>query len=506
MKILSATQIREADAYTIANEPIKSIDLMERAASSCYEWLIKQFDKSYSFIIFCGMGNNGGDGLAIARKLLSNGYKAEVIILRFSDKGSEDFLENEKRLAGLNIPITDIFEKSFREFRMPGNQEKMIIIDAIFGSGLSHPVTGFVAKIIREINKSKATVVSIDIPSGLFCENNSGNTRENIIKAGFTLSFELPKLAFLFPENAENTGEWKIIPLGLDQNFISEAPCKKFFITKKTAGSILKPRKKFSHKGTYGHALLICGGYGKMGASVLTSGAALRSGAGLTTAHIPECGYEIMQTAVPEAMVSVDDSEQFITSLPKLEKYNAIGIGPGIGTEKQTGNVIKLLIQNSTVPLVIDADAINIIAENKTWMSFLRKQSIFTPHPKEFERLVGKSSDNFERLQKQIDFAKKFSSYVILKGAHTCIACPDGEVFFNSTGNPGMATGGCGDVLTGILTGLSAQGYSLKETCILGVYIHGLAGDIAVEKKGLEALIAGDLIDNLGAAFLSCRE
>lgn len=505
MKILSAAQIREADAYTIANEPVSSTALMERAASACFEWIVKHFDKSHSFKIFCGVGNNGGDGLAIARKLRNDGYNTEVFILRFSNKCSEDFLINEKRLDGLKIKITDLSEESFHEFGAPGKNEKQVIIDAIFGSGLSRPVTGFAAEIIKKINKSESTVISIDIPSGLFCENNAGNTRENIIKANFTLTFELPKLAFFFPENGENVGEWKLIPIGLDQEFISETAGKFFFITRKTACRILRPRKKFSHKGTYGHALLICGGYGKMGASVLAARACLRSGAGLTTAHIPECGYEVMQTSVPEAMVSVDESDQFITGHPHLEKFSAIGAGPGLGAEKQTGNMIKLLIQNSPAPLVIDADAINIISENKTWLSFLRRQSIFTPHPKEFERLVGKSSDDFERLEMQIAFARKFNSYVILKGAHTSIACPDGEVFFNSTGNPGMATGGCGDVLTGILTGLSAQGYSLKETCVLGVYIHGLAGDIAAEKKGFEALIAGDLIDSLGEAFLSCQ-
>lgn len=503
MKIFSSAQIREADAYTIANEPIKSIDLMERAASGCYDWIINKFDKSFSYKIFCGVGNNGGDGLVIARKLFESGFDVEVYIARFSEKCSDDFTINYERLKKLNgIKYSEI---TGTIFNLPLINSKQIFIDAIFGSGLSHPVTGFTAGIIKKINQSRATVISIDIPSGLFCDDNSSNTRENIVKAAYTLTFELPKLSFLFPENAENVGDWQIIPIGLDKKFISEVSVKNYFISKKTAGRILKPRKKFSHKGTYGHALLLCGSYGKMGAAVLASKACLRSGAGLTTVHIPKCGFEIVQTANPEAMASIDESEQFITTLPKLEKFNAIGIGPGIGIEKQTQNAVKLLIQNSSVPMVIDADAINKIAENKTWLSFVPKHSIFTPHPKEFERLCGKSSNDFERMQKQIDFAKKFNCYIILKGAHTCIACPDGEAFFNSTGNPGMATGGTGDVLTGFLTGLLAQKYSSKEACVLGVYLHGLAGDFAAEKKGFEALIASDIIESFGNAYLYLR-
>lgn len=501
MKILTADQIRQADAYTISHEPIKSIDLMERAASACFEWITDKFSRNFHFKIFCGVGNNGGDGLAIARMLYGAGYKVDVYLVRFSQKCSDDFLVNEKRISGFKLSVISISEENAAEFPLKINDPELVIIDAIFGTGLSRAVTGFTTDVIKKINESGNTVISIDLPSGLFCEDNHANNPATIIKASHTLTFECPKLAFLFAENEAFTGNWEIMPVGLDQNFISTISCRYYFITRQTAAAIMKPRKKFSHKGTYGHALLLCGSYGKMGAALLATKACLRSGAGLVTCHTPKCGYGIIQTSIPEAMVSVDESDHYLTTPPKLSAFSAIGVGPGIGLEKQTQGLLKQLIQNYSQPLILDADAINIVAENKTWLSFLPARSILTPHPKEFQRLAGSSDNDYQRLLNQISFAKKFNCYVVLKGAHTSIACPDGDVFFNSTGNPGMATGGSGDVLTGILAGLHAQGYSSKESCVLGVYLHGLAGDIAAEKTSYEALLASDIIENIGEAF-----
>jgi NAD(P)H-hydrate epimerase len=240
-----------------------------------------------------------------------------------------------------------------------------------------------------------------------------------------------------------------------------------------------------------------------MGAAVLAAKACLRSGPGLVTAHIPRSGNTILQTAVPEAMLFLDADEDIFSGIPDLSGYSSIAIGPGIGQADATRRALKHLIQNSNLPLIFDADALNILGESKTWISFIPKGSIFTPHPKEFERLVGKSSDDFERNKIQREFSIKHGVYVVLKGAHTAITTPDGNCYFNTTGNPGMATGGSGDVLTGILAGIKAQGYSSLETCLLGVYIHGLAGDFAAEERGHEALIAGDIIQHLGNAFLS---
>ncbi len=502
MKILPIEKVREADAYTIKNEPIADIDLMERAATRLFERISSVFDTSFHIKTFCGLGNNGGDGFAVSRMLANSGYKVSVYVVRYSDKMSPSCKINFDRVKNAkNVTVIDIKEKS----KLPTFEANDVIIDAIFGSGLKRPVKGFIAGIIDLINKSNVPVIAIDAPSGFFCDSTNKDNKGAIIKATVTLTFQFPKYGFLFPENEDYVGEWYVLPIGLHPEFIRDVKVDDFLLESQDVKRLLKRRKKFSHKGTYGHGLLISGSYGKMGAAVLGSKAALRSGAGLITTHIPSKGYGIIQTAVPEAMVSIDIDEHIFSEVPYLSKYNAIAIGPGIGTEKQTAKALKLLIQNAGGPIIFDADAINILSENKTWISFIPPNSIFTPHPKEFERLAGKSSDNFERNKMQRDFSIKHNCYVILKGAHTAITTPAGNCWFNTTGNPGMATGGSGDVLTGILLGLLAQGYTPLETSLLGVFIHGLAGDIAADKSGYEALTAGDIIENLGEAFKEVR-
>ena len=498
MKILNAAQIRQADAFTIKNEPIKSIDLMERAATKCYDWISKIIDKTAKIKVVCGLGNNGGDGLAIARLLLKAGYDVDAIILRHTEKCTDDFKINEIRLKKLkNKNIIEVAKIS----ELPVFTDDDVIVDSIFGSGLTKPVEGFLAKVIENINKSSAFVISVDLPSGLFSENNLTNNLKAIIRADITLTFQVPKLSFLLPQNYLFVGEWYYLDIGLDAAFIDSLESNHYFIEEGDVRKMLKPRGKFAHKGNFGHALLVSGSYGKMGAAVLSAKACLRSGAGLITSHIPKIGYTIMQTAVPEAMVSIDKSDKFISLLPDISKYTAIAVGPGIDKKDETQKMLKLLIQNSVIPLIIDADALNILSENKTWLAFLPKNSILTPHPKEFERLAGKLTNDNERLQMQKEFSVKYYVYVIYKGAFTTISTPDGKLFFNSTGNPGMATGGSGDVLTGILLGLKACGYSSIEASILGVYLHGLAGDIAKEQLCEVSMIAGDIIENIANAF-----
>ncbi|MGD0710941.1 MAG: NAD(P)H-hydrate dehydratase [Bacteroidales bacterium] len=503
MKILNSAQIRQVDAFTIEHEPISSIDLMERAASKCFDWITAKIDKGRKIKVVCGLGNNGGDGLVIARLLITAGYKIEVFIIRHAEKTSADFKVNEERLRKLKRKKIIIDVKSISD--LPAFHDGDVIIDAIFGSGLSKPVDGLLAEVIEHINKCKGYVIAVDLPSGLFSEDNTSNNHKAIVNADITLTFQLPKLAFLLPGNYEYVGEWWVLDIGLNTEFIDSFDSPYYFIEEDDARQMLKQRGKFTHKGNFGHALLISGSYGKMGATVLASEAALRAGAGLVTAHIPRIGYNIIQTAVPEAMVSLNATEEFISSVPDISKYNAIAIGPGIDTKGETQKALKLLIQTSSIPIIFDADALNILAENKTWLSFVPKHSILTPHPKEFERLAGKPANDNERLLMQMEFSVKFGVYVIYKGAYTTISAPDGKFFFNSTGNPGMATGGSGDVHTGILLGLKACGYSSLETAILGAYLHGRAGDMAKEQLGEEALIARDIIDNLGEAFLSLR-
>ncbi len=498
IKILPVEKIREADAYTIKKEPIPSIDLMERAATQCFKWIKKRTDKNQKVKIFCGPGNNGGDGLVVARLLAEKHYEVEVFIVKFTNKFTEDFSINLKRLQDIgSVPVAEITEN----VPLPELNTDDLVLDAIFGSGLSRPVKGFIANVIRRINTSGAMTIAIDTPSGLFSDKNSTASGGMIIEADYTLSFQLPKYAFFFAENDKYVGEWHILPIGLMKEFIDTVDVKNFLIEKDDCSLLLKRRNKFAHKGNFGHALLISGSYGKMGAAVLAAQACIRSGSGLLTTHIPKVGYQIMQTAVPENMLSIDDSEEVFSKTPDLSFYNAIAVGPGLGKNKSTQNALKLLIQNSSIPIIFDADAINILGENKTWIPFIPKGSILTPHPKEFERIAGKSSDNFERNKLQREFSIKNQVYVILKGAFTCITTPRGQCFFNPTGNPGMATGGSGDVLTGILLGLKAQNYSSFNASALAVYLHGSAGDIAAKKYGYEAMKAGDIVECLGKAF-----
>ena len=497
-KILSVEQIREADAYTIKNEPIASIDLMERASMKCVKWLEAYMDRIYAFCVFCGPGNNGGDGLAIARLLAEKGFEVKVVVPQISEKYSADFKINHERLIEQKkCEIVNL--KSLAG--LPNLSKDYIIIDAIFGSGLSKPVSGLAAEIIDVINKLACITISIDIPSGLFADQSSVIEKVAIIQADYTLSFQFPRLAFFMAENDKYVGKWEILTIGLSEKYIDEVEVKNYLIKKNDCSKIFKKRTKFSHKGNYGHALLIAGSLGKMGTAVLASKACLRSGVGLLTSHIPQVGNDILQTAVPEAMLSLGRFENYFSDVPDLSTYSAIGVGPGLGMEEQTMNALKVLIQNSHVPIVFDADALNILAEHKTWLAFLPKGCVITPHPKEFERLAGKSTNDFERAALAKAFAVKHDLVVVLKGACTQIASPLGDCFFNSTGNPGMATAGSGDVLTGVILSLMAQGYSGAHAAIIGVYVHGLAGDRAAKKIGETSLIASDIIENLGKAY-----
>lgn len=497
IKILSVEQIREADTYTIINEPIQSIDLMERAATKCAEWLTSKIN-GQKVKVFCGMGNNGGDGLALVRILLADFIQAKAFIIHHGKAFSEDCLKNITRLEE-QFPET--VHHINNENDIPEIDPTDIVVDAVFGSGLSKPVTGIAASVFDRINKSDVITISIDIPSGLFADAYTNPKKGAIIEADYTLTFQMPKLAFFFSQNDRFTGEWIPLDINLHPAFIEQVATKNYLLTKQDISPILKPRSRFSHKGIYGHALLIAGGKGKTGAAILSSKAAIRSGLGLLTVHLPEDAVLPLQTSVPEAMISFDQSKDFFSRIPDLSIYNAIGVGPGIGQHPETAAALKTLIQEIKVPIVFDADALNILGDNRTWLSFLPAGCILTPHPKEFERLTGKSTDEFERLEMQKKFSSKYNCYVVVKGAFSSISTPDGKVYFNPTGNPGMATGGSGDTLTGIILSLLAQHYTPLESVLAGVYIHGLAGDIAAEEHGYQSLIASDIVECLGEAF-----
>lgn len=498
MKLFTCVQIAGIDQQTMKLEPIASIDLMERASFKVAEWLVRHVNHKKPVYLFAGPGNNGGDALAVARMLANSNLNCTAFLCSFGRDLKGDPATNWARLEEQNKVI---LKKIDSEEDIPEISPETIVIDGLFGSGLNKPLEGLAAKIVQAINQSEATVVSIDIPSGLFGEDNRENNFSAVVRANFTLTFQFLKLSFLFPENEQFVGEWKVLPIGLHPEAIARTDSSMYFLTKEFISGKITTRKKFSHKGTYGHALLISGSYGKMGAAVLAAKACLRSGVGLLTAHLPRKGYEIMQISLPEAMISIDGSDSVFSELPDLSPYSAVGAGPGLGKKSETQQVLKNLLQGKPGKLILDADALNILAENKDWYGLLPENTILTPHPKEFERLVGPSADSFERLQKQLEYSSRYKVIVVLKGAHTNISFPDGRLFFNSNGNPGMATAGSGDVLTGIILGLLAQKYSPEDAALLGVFLHGLAGDLAKTEFGENALIAGDIISHLGKAF-----
>jgi NAD(P)H-hydrate epimerase len=492
VKILTTNQVKDLDRYTIENEPISSIDLMERACMAFTNWFVSRYT-SKNIGIVCGTGNNGGDGLGIARILKEKGFAIHVWVVRGDSKETADFKTNLHRLSG-KLTVSEIISQA--EF--PDFEGCDVLIDAIFGSGLSRPVEGIYASVIDRMNCANAIKVAVDIPSGLLADQPS---KGSIVKAHQTVSFQTPKLAFLFPENSQFVGDWVVVDIGLAKAYIDQLEGSNFLLDEDDVKKILRPRLRFSHKGTYGHALLVAGSHGKMGAGVLSARAALRSGVGLLTVHVPISGYEILQSSVPEAMTSIDENENFFSSIPQALNYQSIGIGPGLGKNPKSAAALGRLLKDYAKPMVIDADALNLISENRELISLIPAGSILTPHPKEFERLVGSWANDFERLEKQRNFSNEKKAIVVLKGAFTSISTPSATVSFNPTGNAGMATGGSGDVLTGVLTGLLAQGYPSEQAAVLGVYLHGLSGDLAVQQASMNSLIASDLIDFLPGAF-----
>jgi ADP-dependent NAD(P)H-hydrate dehydratase / NAD(P)H-hydrate epimerase len=499
MKIFTAEQVKKWDAFTITSEPVSSIDLMERAATTCCKWLIGKNFGGFHFRIFCGKGNNGGDGLAIARMLIEHRCTVTVYILEFGNIGTGDFQTNLERLHPLSADIHFIQSEDF----FPVLNDTDIIIDALFGTGLNKPLTGISKALVEHINRSNSTIISIDLPSGLFADKSSKSTA--VIKASLTLTFQNYKLAFLLPENEAFCGEVHLLHIGLHKDFENTEPAAFEWVDKEMVQSIFKPRKKFAHKGIFGHAALVAGSYGMMGAAVLGARACLRSGVGKLTAFIPGCGYPIIQTAAPEAMcVATDD--KYVTDAAGIEEYDAVGIGPGIGTYDSYPKLLKEIFQKTNKPMVIDADALNVLAKNKALLKSIPPLSILTPHPKEFERLFGKTADDFERLQRALQKSEEHNIYILLKGHFSFLSTPNGKGYFNSSGNPGMATAGSGDVLTGILTGLLAQGYTPENAALLGVYLHGLAGDIAAGRYSEEAMLADDITECLGEAYARVKE
>ncbi len=497
MKILSAKQTREADKFTIENEPISSLDLMERAVNGLVREISTHFSENTHFRIYCGKGNNGGDGLALARMLCRRACPVEVVIVEHSENSSDDFATNLDRLKGSKAVVSHL--ESMDDWQPPG--EDLMLIDGILGSGLSRPLEGLIAEVVQKLNSTSNTKIAIDIPTGLFADDNSENDLEKVMHADITLTFQYPKLSMMHKDTAALCGEVSVINIGLHPDFLRSAETRFHFVTRSEVKAIFKPRKKFTYKNTYGHALLLAGSRGSMGAAIMSARAALRSGAGLLTVATPGCGVIPLQTSVPEAMVIPDGDDNVLTEHPDLKKFGALGMGPGMGTGSKTTAMLNRIIQNHSLKMVLDADALNILGANQKWLPLLPKGVILTPHPGEFKRLLGLDELGNDYLSKLREFAMKHGIIVVLKDTITAIASADGQVYFMDFGSPALASPGSGDVLTGVILGLLSSGYSPLEAAVMGVFIQGRAGNLAGEQFSLEASLAGDVIDNIGHAF-----
>ena len=504
MKILTATQTRLADAATINNQHITSEELMERAGNALATEIRRLIEYKQPVKIFCGPGNNGGDGLVVARLLFNAGYDVDVYIIK-SNRYSADFEANRTKLSRCDSNIIHLIE---HPEEIPSIPDTCTVIDALFGSGLNRKIEGTAEHVIRKINAAKAMVIAVDIPSGL-ADYSIPDESQAVIQATHTLAIQIPFVSMLLPENYRYTGDVTTVDINLDQEFINQTDTPFSLYDEDSARYALPSRTKFAHKGTFGHSLLIAGSYGKAGAAILACKACHRTGTGLLTVHVPQKCVDIMQVATPETMVSIDESQNRFKNIPNLEKYSAIGIGPGLGTESDTPDAILKTLQTArelSKPMVIDADVLNAIGLNKHILSQLPKSSILTPHIKEFDRVFGESKNNLERIEKIRHNTKLYSIIIVLKGAYSVVGLPDGTISFNTTGNPAMATAGSGDVLTGIITALLAQKLSPEEAALYGVYIHGAAGDLAAKTIGNCGLIAQDIINHIPKAIENTKK
>ena len=496
MKIFRTQQIRQIDTLTIEREPISSFNLMKRASLAFFNHLLPHLPQQGNLVVVAGSGNNGGDALVVAQYLFQIGLKPKVFLISPQNTLSKDCEAAYEELSKLT------------KIQIISKQEDLtdkhifscdLLIDGLFGSGLNRPLEGIFVPIVDMINHCNGKIYSIDIPSGLFGEDNSNNDHNHIVNANHTFTFQIPKPAFFFPENEKHIGEWEVLNIQLHPSALTEIDSP-FFFTEESEIKI-PPRGKFGHKGTFGHALIIAGSYGMMGAAILASKACLRSGCGLTSVHIPQCGYEIMQISIPEAIVALDQNIISFSGIQNISNYSAIGIGPGLGQSEDALKGFKELLNLKPKNLVVDADALNLLSQNSELWDLLPPKTILTPHPKEFERLIGSKKSNYENWLAQLNHSKEKNVIIVLKGAYTSISLPNGTLHINPTGNHGMATAGSGDTLTGIITSLLAQGMAPEEAAITGVWLHGKAGDFAKEKHSAESLIASDIISHIGDAF-----
>lgn len=490
MRLFTVKQIRQLDQKTLDDHKMPSIELMEHAAVECVQWMQTRLDKRNPVVVVAGVGNNGGDGVAIARMLHFSGFPVKLYAVGNTGRGTPDFHTNytvlKQRFPGIVIA------------ELPDLDEETTLVDAIFGSGLSRPVKGEIAEVIERINQAPSTVISIDIPSGMPTDPVSDPENYTaVVRANTTLTLQFPKINMLLADHGNYVGEMVILPIGISEKAIATTPSHYQYTELNDISDTIKPRPKFTHKGMNGHVLILAGSNGMAGAAGLCARAALRSGAGLVTVSAPVEVTTALQVYCPEAICRND--------LPDVTDYDCVAIGPGIGYERfGSSEIIDLIRQcrRHGIPIVIDADGLNVLASGQDeWPEDLFKSTVITPHPKEFDRIAGECRSHGDRLKQASDLALNHETIVVLKGAYTSVHS-NGSVYFNSTGNPGMATAGSGDVLTGVLGAILAghEATPGPELVRTAVFVHGLAGDLACKEIG-GMLIASDIIDYLPAAF-----
>jgi len=527
MKVATAEEMRTIDSETINSYGITGVVLMERAGLAAAAKVKELVDRG-KVIVVSGKGNNGGDGFVVARNLHSNGWKVKVFLAAKPEDLKGDALVQYKTAVKFGVeikPVQDLL--SHAPLILTGHS---IVVDALLGTGLSKDVTGVLADVIDTINASGRPVVSVDIPSGISSDN--GQIMGRAIRATYTVTFGLPKRGHLVHPGAKYTGELFVEDIGFPKALLCSDKLNVELLEKRSVYSVVPERQSSSHKGTYGHVLIVAGSRGKTGAALMAAKACLRAGAGLVTLGVPESLADVFQSRVTEEMTLLLPGKEDGTLSRKASRIildflegtaHLIAIGPGIGVTTETELIMETLMKNSPSPIVIDADGINSLQGKKGIFSTARAPVILTPHPGEMARLIHDSrgrkrateeTSHAKKLHTGIlrsiaqnsittalSFARDTKTYLVLKGAPTIIAAPDGRVFINPTGNPGMATGGTGDVLTGMIAGFLSQTMNPLSSCILGVFMHGLAGDIAASEKGMHSLIATDIIDSIPHAF-----
>jgi len=504
MKIFTTDELLEIYRCTVEEDNISPLELISRVAQGVSEEIISRYLPTKPIAIFAGPGNNGAEALATARNLHTQGYTPQVYLFNIGgDKLNDCCTYMRDRFAELeNAQIVEVV----RDFSLPDLNQSYLVVDGLFGTELRDNLTGGFISLVRYINESHATILSIDLPSGLFSDWNANSIHRNIIHADITLAIQFPRIAFFLKENAPLIGEWKTLDIGLSARAIGNILPTYYLIEREDVKRKLRRRNQFCSKADLGTAAIIAGCYGMMGAAILSARSALKAGVGKLTVYSPRCGYTVIQSTVPEALFKADKNDIVISSITLRNDFNAIAVGPGIGVHEMTVNALEDFLNKAKKPVIIDADAINCISMRPTMLNSIPVLSILTPHAGEFDRLFGPQTSEEARLRKAAEMAKYYNVFIVLKGHYTIIARPDGKIYFNSSGTPALATAGSGDVLTGAIVSFLAQGYLPEIAALMGVYIHGLAGEIAESDQGTYGTTSGDVAAYIGKAIKSIMD